>query len=113
MMTCIKGKFKGYWYSEGYLRTTSSEYNIRNCKDLYTHLTNDAIQKYSSDYGKYEKGNKVSYSDFQKYLNSTYKSRTSKYDFMGSVMPRMKQIAADSMKATYMLLSPNRREHNF
>lgn len=53
MMTCVNGKFKGYWFEEGYLRTTSYEYNIKNCKDLYTHLTNDAIQKYSADYGKF------------------------------------------------------------
>ena len=25
------------------------------------HLTNDAVQKQQSDYGKYEKGNKLSY----------------------------------------------------
>lgn len=23
LMTCVNGKFKGYWYEEGYLRTTS------------------------------------------------------------------------------------------
>ena len=78
MMTCVNGKFKGYWYEEGYLRTTSFEYNIKNCKDLYTHLTNDAIQKYSPDYGKFEKGNKVSYADFQKYLNANYRGRGSR-----------------------------------
>lgn len=53
LMTCVNGVFKGYWYDEGYLRTTSFEYNIRNCKSLHTHLTNDAIQKNSPDYGKY------------------------------------------------------------
>jgi hypothetical protein len=53
LMTCVNGCIKGYWYQEGYIRTTSTEYNIRNCKDLYTHLTNDAIQKNSADYGKY------------------------------------------------------------
>jgi len=53
MMTCINGQIKGYWYSEGYIRTTSYEYNVKNCKDLYTHLTNDAVQKNSQDYGKY------------------------------------------------------------
>lgn len=53
LMTCVNGKMKGYWYSEGYLRTTSYEYNVKNCKDLYTHLTNDAIQKHSADYGKF------------------------------------------------------------
>ena len=61
LMTCVHGKFKGYWYSEGYIRTSSYEYNIKNCKDLYTHLTNDSIQQNSQDYGKFEKGNKLSY----------------------------------------------------
>lgn len=72
---------------------------MKNCKDLYTHLTNDAIQKYGADYGKYEKGNKVSYSDFQKYLNMTYRTRSTKregdngvdkYDFYRNVLPKMK-----------------------
>ncbi len=44
-MTCINGHFKGYWYEDGYIRTTSYEYNIKNCKDNSVHLTNDAIQK--------------------------------------------------------------------
>ena len=34
------------------------------------HLTNDAVQKKSDDYGKFEAGNKLSYLDFQKYLDS-------------------------------------------
>lgn len=42
------------------------------------HLTNDAIQKFGEDYGKFEPGNKLSFSDFQKYLNHTYNS---KYNF--------------------------------
>jgi len=44
---------KGYWYADGYIRTTSSEYNIKNTKDLMNHLTNDAVQKCGQDYGKY------------------------------------------------------------
>ena len=61
LMNCTNGQMKGYWYADGYIRTTSTEYNIKNCKDLYTHLTNDAIQQNSNDYGKFEKGNKLSY----------------------------------------------------
>jgi tubulin--tyrosine ligase len=52
---------KGYWYADGYIRTTSTEYSTKNTKDLFTHLTNDAVQKYGQDYGRFEKGNKVSY----------------------------------------------------
>lgn len=34
------------------------------------HLTNDAIQKKGDDYGKYENGNKVSFTDFAKYMET-------------------------------------------
>lgn len=34
------------------------------------HLTNDAVQKRLDDYGKFESGNKLSYAEFQKYLDS-------------------------------------------
>jgi tubulin monoglycylase TTLL3/8 len=61
LITCINGSFKGYWYEEGYIRTSSSEFNIKQCRDPLIHLTNDAIQKNTADYGKYEKANKLSY----------------------------------------------------
>ena len=39
---------------------------------MYIHLTNDAIQKYSENYGKFENSNKLTFKYFQKYLNSNY-----------------------------------------
>lgn len=51
---------KGYWYELGYIRTTSFEYTIKHGQTS-VHLTNDAVQKYLPEYGKYEKGNKISY----------------------------------------------------
>lgn len=101
LMTCINGCIKGYWYQEGYIRTTSTEYNIKNCKDLYTHLTNDAIQKNSADYGKFEKGNKISYEDFQKYLTKNYKKG---FNFFEEILPTMKRLATDAMRATYSII---------
>jgi len=53
---------QAYWYNEGYLRTCCREYNIKNEKNRLIHLTNDAVQKKSDDYGKFESGNKVSIS---------------------------------------------------
>jgi tubulin polyglutamylase TTLL1 len=46
-------------FKEGYLRTSSSEFNIdpNNPDDQYMHLTNNAIQKYSESYGVFEDGN--------------------------------------------------------
>jgi hypothetical protein len=35
------------------------------------HLTNDAIQKKGDEYGKFEKGNKVSFPEFEKYLEGS------------------------------------------
>ena len=60
MLTCINGHIKGYWYRDGYVRTTSTEYSLTD-NGSSIHLTNDAVQKYLPDYGKYEKGNKLSY----------------------------------------------------
>jgi len=45
MMTINNGKIKGYWYQEGYVRTSSFLWNINDIEDKYIHLTNDAIQK--------------------------------------------------------------------
>ena len=67
MITSTGGRIKGYWYEYGYIRTTSFEYHI-NTNSTSIHLTNDAVQKYLPEYGKYEKGNKISYEEFQKYL---------------------------------------------
>lgn len=39
------------------------------------HLTNDAVQKKGDTYGKHEKGNKVSYEDFQIYLDNLTKKK--------------------------------------
>ena len=36
------------------------------------HLTNDAVQKKGDDYGKFEAGNKLSYSEFQNYIDKHF-----------------------------------------
>lgn len=53
LVTCINGGIKGYWYEDGYIRTSSLEYTMKYCKDPLVHLTNDAIQKNCPTYGKY------------------------------------------------------------
>ena len=70
MLVTNYGGMKGYFYEDGYLRTSSKEFSLQNLSNKYIHLTNDAIQKKSDDYGKFENGNKISYLEFQKYLDS-------------------------------------------
>lgn len=60
LCTSVNGNLQGYWYSDGYLRTSCREYNLKNATNRMIHLTNDAVQKKSEDYGKFESGNKVS-----------------------------------------------------
>ena len=71
LVTSFNGVLQAYFYSDGYLRTTSCEYNTKDVSNTLIHLTNDAIQKYSEEYGKFEDGNKLSYKDFQRYLYQT------------------------------------------
>ena len=87
MVTSVNGVLKGYWYRDGYVRTTSSEYSL-NTKEGRVHLTNDAIQKQLPDYGKYEKGNKISYDDLHLYLNRHYGYKN--YNFKEIILPKMK-----------------------
>ena len=43
LITSINGLIKGYWYTEGYIRTSSYEFTFDDTEDVYIHLTNDAI----------------------------------------------------------------------
>lgn len=68
LLTSINGIYKGYWYQEGYIRTSSKEFTVKNLANKMVHLTNDAVQKKSDDYGKFESGNKISFNEFQRYI---------------------------------------------
>ena len=72
MITSMGGHHKGFMYEEGYIRTSSYEYDLSNLSDRLIHLTNDAVQKRDKGYGKYEPGNKMSFNEFQNYLDRYY-----------------------------------------
>ena len=42
LVTTVNGILKAYWYPDGYVRTSSTEYDIDNVDNLMIHLTNDA-----------------------------------------------------------------------
>jgi hypothetical protein len=64
LFSTVNGIQKGYFYNDGYIRTSCKEYNTNNLNNKFIHLTNDAIQKRSDDYGKFENGNKLSFKEF-------------------------------------------------
>ena len=75
MLTSINGVLKGYMYRDCYFRTSSKQFDLSNLENRFIHLTNDAIQQNSEDYGKFESGNKLSINDFQKYLDNNYTNK--------------------------------------
>jgi len=85
-------------------------FDLDNTKNSEIHLTNDAIQKHSETYGKYEEANKLSYSEFQRYLELHFKEK--KYNF-ADVLSKMKEIATLAVQATYSKLDPTNKEFNF
>ena len=108
MITCINGTIQGYFYSEGYLRTSSRSFSLTN-NNKYVHLTNDAVQKKSEEYGKYEKANKMSYVDFQRYLDN----HSAKNNFSTEILPEIKKIVKDTIQAVFLKIDTNKRGHSF
>ena len=45
MLTSINGIMKGYFYEDGYIRTSSCEFDLEDLGNRFIHLTNDAVQK--------------------------------------------------------------------
>jgi len=97
-MTSINGWLKGYFYEDGYIRTSSTKYTTKS-NDVFIHLTNDAVQKHADNFGKYESGNKLSYHDFQKYLNSHYPELN--IWFYRDILPQMKRLMTDAFRSVY------------
>ena len=109
LVTSINGVLQGYFYQEGYLRTACKFYNPNDLDNKFIHLTNDAIQNKCEEYGKFESGNKLSYQDFQRYLDC----KKIPVNFREQVLPKMKKIVKDTIKATADKLNKERRLLSF
>lgn len=117
-MTSVNGHLKGFFYDPdsfskeggGYLRTSSREYNVAPGKlaNKFIHLTNDAVQKKADDYGKHEIGNKISFREYQAYLNENFPEMA--IDFKRDIFSsQIKRIITDTFRATSRVIDPNKR----
>jgi D-alanine-D-alanine ligase-like ATP-grasp enzyme len=111
LLTVNNGSLRGYWYQDGYIRTSSSLWTLDSINDTFAHLTNDAIQKHSSSYGKFEPGNKLTYSELQRYLDNLKTGRMC--NFQSEIYPLLKEIATDAVRATSVSINPLRNCSNF
>lgn len=88
LTTYYNNNLKAYWYTEGYIRTACTVFTLKNLDNKFIHLTNDAIQKKSEDYGKFENGNKISFNDLSKYIEQLYSK-----NFYEVCYPSMRKMA--------------------
>ena len=109
LVTCLNGVIQAYFFSEGYLRTASKPFSLQ-ATNKFIHLTNDAVQKHSDDYGKFESGNKMSYNDFQRYIDN---HNDKNVNFIEEVLPQIKLIVKHTVEAVFLKLDPNSRAHSF
>jgi tubulin--tyrosine ligase len=107
MLTSINGVIQGYFYLDGYLRTASQEFSLETVEDKFVHLTNDAIQKHSTEYGKYENGNKMSYREFCTYLENHHPN----VNFFNGILLRIKEIVKETFVASFLEIDKNKRLH--
>ena len=110
LVICYNGNLQAFFYKDGYLRTAVAEFSLENVNNRFIHLTNDAVQKKSAEYGKFEPGNKLSYQEFQDYINANCEN---KVNFFEEVYPNIVNIVKDTFHATCTKLDPKRRLHSF
>jgi Tubulin-tyrosine ligase family len=82
-----------YFFKEGYLRTSCIKYDIKDVTNIFMHLTNNAVQKHSKNYGEFEDGNQLSFEDFNKYLQQI----NSGVDFFTVILPQIKFLSKKAL----------------
>lgn len=111
MWVVLTHDLDGYFFKEGYLRTSSTAYTATkdNLEDDYVHLTNNAIQRKCPTYGQHEDGNQLSFEDFKRTL---IEDKTG-VDFDNDIMPQMKNQAAVCLKSAVKKFNMQKRKHCF
>ena len=99
-----------FFYKEGYIRTSSDDYDMNN-QNNYVHLTNNCLQKHGDNYGKHEPGNTLSFESFEKFLHDQYPQH--QIDFKKHIIGRMKDIIIDTILSVKKSLNPNKRKNCF
>ena len=103
-------KLKVYVFKEGHLKTCSVEYSVQS-KDAFTHITNYSFQKYCENFQKYEKGNELPFSEFQKFINENFPEK--KYNIKTDLMKKIKEIIEITMRAGKDKINKNNRNYQF
>ncbi len=63
------------------------------------HLTNNAVQKYAENYGKFEDGNQLSFNDLQNIINEESNDSSRSNYVKQELVPKMKDIIILSLES--------------
>ena len=102
-------KMEIYLFKEGHLKATSFNFTLENT-DLYIHLTNYSVQKYSDKFETFEHGNEISLDELQKSLNENYNINI---NIRKEIFPKIKEIILISLKSVKKLINKYNREKCF
>ena len=87
LLTWFEGCAQVYWYNDGYVRTSSKKFEISNLDSRFVHLTNEAVQKKSAQFGRFESGNKITLEQLDEFVQAASEERVG---FFEDLLPMMK-----------------------
>ena len=92
------------------MRTSSDQYDPKDSNN-YVHLTNNCLQQFGENYGKFEDGNTLSLELLANYIKQCYPDHN--VNFEQHIVQRMKDIIIDTFLAWKRCLNINNRKHCF
>ena len=102
----VTSKGEIFYYEQGYMRTTTQEYNDQDV-NKFIHLTNVCLQQNQNDFGKFEDGNCVDYYELEEYIRNKY--GLNEFNFDEHIVKRMKDLILDSILSQKEKLFTNKK----
>jgi hypothetical protein len=101
----VTSPLKCFIYEQGYIRTSSNQFSLEDSSltDVFIHLTNNAVQKESKEYSKFEKGNQMSFHDFESFFQDV-----PGFDF-GRILKEIKEQLKVCLQSCLKKINPNGR----
>ena len=104
----ITHKMEAYIFKEGHLKASSVNYDT-DTFDSFVHLTNYSLQKYNKSFSKFEKGNEISFKNFQDFINEKEES----FNFREIIFPKFIEIVKHSVLCAKNKINLKNRKYCF
>ena len=104
----ITHKMEAYIFKEGHLKASSVNYDTETF-DSFVHLTNYSLQKYNKNFSKFEKGNEISFKNFQDFINEKEVS----FNFREIIFPKFIEIVKHTVLCAKNKINLKSRKYCF